>query len=61
RARGDYLRRYHDVDWLDPTLYHLVVNTASLPAPAIVNLIVTAQKAVKHVDGAADVDEAANA
>jgi len=61
RARGDYLRRYHDVDWLDPTLYHLVVNTASLPAPAIVNLIITAQKAVKHVDGAADVDEAANA
>lgn len=61
RARGDYLRRYHDVDWLDPTLYHLVVNTASLPAPVIVNLIIAAQKAVKHADGAADVDEAAHA
>jgi cytidylate kinase len=60
RARADYLRRYHDVDWLDPTLYHLVVNTASLPAPAIVKLIIAAQKAVKHADNAPDMDETAN-
>jgi cytidylate kinase len=31
RARFDYLRRYHDVDWLDPTLYHLVLNTGRIP------------------------------
>jgi cytidylate kinase len=46
RARFDYIRRYHDVDWLDPTLYHLVLNTASLPAPAAAKLMVTAQQAV---------------
>lgn len=61
RARADYLRRYHDVDWLDPTLYHLVVNTASLPAPTIVKLIISAQQAVNRVDSAANMDETADA
>ena len=57
RARFDYLRRYHDVDWLDATLYHLVLNTASLPAPATVKLIVAAQQAVDQEDNDTDTDE----
>jgi cytidylate kinase len=56
RARFDYLRRYHDVDWLDPTLYHLVLNTASLPAASAVKLIVAAQQAVAQADNDADTD-----
>jgi cytidylate kinase len=27
RAAADYLRTYHKVDWTDPTLYHLTINT----------------------------------
>jgi CMP/dCMP kinase len=46
RARADYLRRYHDVDWLDPTVYHMVLNTGCLPAPTAVQLIIEAQQAV---------------
>jgi cytidylate kinase len=57
RARFDYVRRYHDVDWLDPTLYHLVLNTASLPAPAAAKLIVTAQQAVDQEDNDADTEK----
>ena len=57
RARFDYLRRYHDVDWLDPTLYHLVFNTANLPAPATVKLIVAAQQAVGQEDIDAGTDK----
>jgi cytidylate kinase len=27
RAAEDYLRRFHDIDWADPGLYHLVIDT----------------------------------
>lgn len=57
RARFDYLRRYHDVDWLDPTLYHLVLNTARLPAPATVKLIVAAHESVDQEETVADTDK----
>jgi cytidylate kinase len=60
RARFDYLRRYHDVDWLDPTLYHLVLNTASLPAASAVKLIVAAQKAVDQAESNADAEESSD-
>jgi len=45
RARFDYLRRYHDADWLDPTLYHLVLNTGRLSVETAADLIVAAEKA----------------
>ena len=46
RGRADYLRRYHGVDWLDPTLYHLVINTGRIPVAAAVDLIVQASQAM---------------
>jgi len=46
RARADYLRRYHGVDWLDPTLYHLVINTGRVPVPTAIQLIITAHQAL---------------
>jgi cytidylate kinase len=46
-ARSDYLRRYHDVDWLDPTLYDLVINTGRLTVEAAAQLIVDAQRALQ--------------
>ena len=61
RARADYLRRYHDVDWLDPTHYHLVLNTASLPAPAAVQLIISAEQAVDLAGNNSDVGEGSDA
>jgi cytidylate kinase len=45
-ARADYLRRYHDVDWLDPTLYHLIINTGFISVATAVDLVVRAQQAV---------------
>jgi hypothetical protein len=46
RARSDYVRRYHGADWLDPTLYHLVINTAWIPIPVAVDLIIETQQAL---------------
>lgn len=46
RARFDYVRRYHDADWRDATLYHLTINTGCVPVPVAADLIVAAQKAL---------------
>jgi cytidylate kinase len=48
RARFDYLRRYHDADWLDPTLYHLVLNADRLPVATAMDLILATQRAIKQ-------------
>jgi cytidylate kinase len=54
RARFDYLRRYHDANWLDPTLYHLVINTGRVPVSTAVELIIAAQRALGHQAGNKD-------
>jgi len=46
RARADYLRRYHGVDWLDPMLYHLVINTGRVPVATAIQLIIAAHEAM---------------
>lgn len=51
RARFDYLRRYHDADWLDGTLYHLVINSGRVPIGTAVELIITAQGALRSQPG----------
>jgi cytidylate kinase len=57
RARFDYVRRYHDVDWLDPTLYSLTINTGRLSVDGAVNLIMATQQAIEHSSGRNDEDE----
>ncbi len=42
RAAADYLLRFHDVDWADPMLYDLVINTGKLSENLAVDLIVSA-------------------
>lgn len=37
--RKDYLRNYHRVDWDDPLLYHLTINTGKVEPTAAVELI----------------------
>jgi cytidylate kinase len=44
RARFDYLRRYHDADWLDSTLYHLVLNGGRVSVQEGIDLIIAAQR-----------------
>jgi cytidylate kinase len=46
-ARSDYLRRYYDVDWLDPTLYDLVINTGRVPVATGAQLIIDAHQALQ--------------
>lgn len=46
RARFDYVRRYHNVDWLDPSLYHLTLNSSRISVATAVDLIITTSKAV---------------
>jgi hypothetical protein len=49
QARADYLARYHGVNWLDPLLYHMVINTGQTPAEVAVALIVQAAQVVGHM------------
>ena len=41
-ARKDYLARYHNVRWLDPLLYDLIINTECVAIDVAVTLLVTA-------------------
>lgn len=42
RASAAYLERFYDVDWANPQLYHLVINTERLSVDVATQLIVTA-------------------
>ncbi len=46
RARSGYLSRYHGLNWNDPLLYHLVINTGLVPVEIAVSLIVNAGQAL---------------
>lgn len=58
RARSDYLRRYHDADWLDSSLYHVVINTGRVPVVTAKDLIIAAQRAMAHPPDRDNRDEA---
>lgn len=42
-ARAEYLRRYYGVNWLDPQLYDLVINTGQITIQTAVQLVVMTQ------------------
>ncbi len=48
RATAEYLRTFHHINWDDPTLYHLVVNTGKLGVDKAVEFIVAAAKALEE-------------
>jgi len=48
RATAEYLRTFHHIDWDDPTLYHLVVNTGKLGIRKAVEFIVAAGTALEE-------------
>ena len=43
-ASADYLRRFYGVDWSDPMLYHMVINTGKLKVDQAVQIINEAAK-----------------
>ena len=47
KAADTYLRRFHSVNWNNPLLYHLVLNTGKFEIRAAVQLIC---EAVKHLE-----------
>lgn len=49
QARADHALRFHEVHWLDPTLYHLVINTGQVTVEAAVSLIVHAAHTVSQI------------
>lgn len=46
RAARDYLRRFYDVDWSDPQLYDLVINTRKISVELAAEYIVRAVQAL---------------
>lgn len=44
--RAGYMRRFYNVDWLDPNLYDLAINTDQIPANVAAEIIVHAAEAV---------------
>lgn len=46
QARAEHTLRFHDVRWLDPTNYHIVINTGQMSLEAAVSLVVHAAHAV---------------
>jgi cytidylate kinase len=46
RARAAYVRHFYRVNPAEPTLYHLVLDSTSIPVPACVDLIVAAAQSL---------------
>lgn len=46
RARTAYVKHFYGADPADPRLYHLVIDTTRLPAPAAVDMIAIAARAI---------------
>jgi cytidylate kinase len=49
KAREGYVRHYYGVDARDPRLYHLVIDSTSIPLSACVDLVATAARARERV------------
>lgn len=48
RSRADLLMRHHGLNWLDPTLYHVVINTGQVPVEVAISLLASASQALAH-------------
>lgn len=46
-ARTDYMARYHGVSWLDPLLYHIVINTGLVTIETAVALVIQTAQAIE--------------
>ena len=48
RSRTEYLRRFHNLRWKDPSNYHLVLNTTLLTPAEAASIIVAAVRALRR-------------
>jgi cytidylate kinase len=48
-AAETYLRRFFDIDWNDPLLYHLTCNTGKLDVDGVAEIVVSALSRLKTV------------
>jgi cytidylate kinase len=51
--RAGYLRRFYNVDWLDASLYDLVINTDKIPCETAVDLIIASARSLDEEGGKA--------
>lgn len=51
KRRTQYLKQHHDADWMDATLYHLVINTSLIPVNQAVKIITTAIHGIEDQGG----------
>lgn len=49
-ASADYLKRFYDIDWEDPMLYHMVINTDKLKIEQAAKLMIMAAEMVEEVE-----------
>jgi len=54
-ASADFLKHYYHVDWADPLLYHLVLNTGKLSIPDAVLTIIELMKSQQSLEKEAEV------
>lgn len=52
KASAEYLERFYGVNWSDPLLYHLVINTGKWSPEAAAQCIVAALKCMEQVEAA---------
>lgn len=52
KASAEYLERFYGVNWADPLLYHLVINTGKWSSEAAAQCIVAALGCLEKVDAA---------
>ncbi len=52
RAATQYLKSFHSIEWDDPTLYHLAINTGKLDLDSAAGLIVEAVQKMTSSSGA---------
>jgi cytidylate kinase len=45
--RSGYMRRFYNVDWLDASLYDLVINTDRIPSETAADMVIQAAQAVE--------------
>lgn len=48
-ASADYLKRFYGVDWADPLLYHLLINTSKLQVEPAAQVIIEAARQLEQV------------
>ncbi len=52
-ASADYLRRFYDIDWNDPSHYHLVINTSKVSLEQSVDMIARMVSEIKAANSVA--------